>query len=258
MHDEFPCKYYYLGMDCIYKDECKYNHGEPLNDEFRNVLLKHIEMAPKEILGPFKRISRDNAINLLNKTHSKLCKKFGVQDTTAHNYKINYKQDQMKQQVSQQIQQKKTQIQELNVNSVSSSQSKIPSLLDLQLPADFVPPIKMVDMSSENDDTEIEQPKRARKSRWCDHQSGNGAIESNRAPVGTDLLKLTGVLNNEHIQKLLSAGVNTIEEINQLTVGQLNRINLTAIDVMQIQEKCKQFNNTSNQYGDERFLENML
>ncbi|KAL5283110.1 ZC3H6 family protein [Megaselia abdita] len=245
MHQEFPCKYYYLGMDCIYGDDCKYNHGEPLSDEFRNVLLKHIEMAPKEILGSFKRISRDNAINLLNKTHSKLCKKFGVQDTTAHNYKIILKTDLIKQQVSQQIQQKKNQIQELNMNSTSSSQTKIPSLLDLQLPADFVPPTKITDMSSENDDNENDPPKRIRKSRWCAHQSGNSQMVSNNANSGTDLLKLTGVLSNEHIQKLLSAGVNTIEEINQLTVGQLNRINLTAVDVMQIQEKCQHFKNQS-------------
>lgn len=258
MHQEFPCKYYYLGMDCIYKDECKYNHGEPLNDEFRNVLLKHIEMAPKEILGPFKRISRDNAINLFNKTHSKLCKKFGVQDTTAHNYKANYKQDQSKQQVSQQIQQKKNLIQELNANSTQSCQTKIPSLLDLQLPADFVPP-KLTDMSSENDDTEIDPPKRVRKSRWCDQQGGNGAPNSNTDATCTDLLKLTGVLSNEHIQKLLSAGVNTIEEINQLTVGQLNRINLTAVDVMQIQEKCQQFHNqNSEEQREDNSLANML
>lgn len=245
-------------MDCIYKDDCKYNHGEPLNEEFRNVLLKHIEMAPKEILGPFKRISRDNAINLLNKTHSKLCKKFGVQDITAHSYKTIFKQDQLKQQVSQQIQQKKNQIQELNINSLPSSQTKIPSLLDLQLPADFVPPMKAADMSSENDDTEIDTPKRVRKSRWCD-LSGNGTIGSNKVPAGTDLLKLTGVLSNDHIQKLLSAGVNTIEEINQLTVGQLNRINLTAVDVMQIQEKCQHFKNQNNEYqGEENSLANIL
>uniref|UniRef100_T1GKP8 C3H1-type domain-containing protein n=1 Tax=Megaselia scalaris TaxID=36166 RepID=T1GKP8_MEGSC len=133
MHQEFPCKYYYLGMDCIYKDKCKYNHGEPLTDEFRNVLLKHIEMAPKEILGSFKRISRDNAINLLNKTHSKLCKQFGVQDTTAHSFKNNFKQDQMKHQVSQQLQHKKRQIQENNLSqSLPCTQAKIPSLLDLE------------------------------------------------------------------------------------------------------------------------------
>lgn len=241
-------------MDCIYKDDCKYNHGEPLTDEFRNVLLKHIEMAPKEILGAFKRISRDNAINLLNKTHSKLCKKFGIQDTTAHNYKTNFKQDQLKQQVSQQIQQKKSQIQEQNMNSLPSSQTKIPSLLDLQLPADFVPPIKAADMSSENDDTEIGQPKRTRKSRWCDQ-----IICSEKVPAGTDLIKLAGVLSNDHIQKLFSAGVNTIEEINQLTVGQLNLINLTAVEVMQIQEKCQHFKNQIREYqGDENSLANIL
>lgn len=247
-------------MDCIYKDECKYNHGEPLTDEFRNVLLKHIEMAPKEILGPFKRISRDNAINLLNKTHSKLCKKYGVQDTTAHSFKVFTKQDHMKQQISQQIHQKKTQIQENNANLFppSQSQSKIPSLLDLQLPADFVPPVKNVDMSSENDDTEADPPKRIRKSRWCDHQGGNGNMESYRPPTGTDLLKLRGILSNDHIQKLLSAGVNTIEEINQLTVGQLNKINLTAMDVMQIQEKCQQFNNQNDETGGEDSIANML
>lgn len=232
MHQEFPCKYYYLGMDCIYKDNCKYNHGEPLTDEFRNVLLKHIEMAPKEILGQFKRISRDNAINLLNKTHSKLCKKFSIQDTTAENYKINFKQDQ----ISNQIQQHKSQMQDQNINSFSISKTKIPSLLDLQLPADFVPPIKVADMSSENDDAEIDPPKRSRKSRWCDP-----AINST-VTAGSELSTFSNVLSNDHIQKLVLAGVKTLEEINQLTVGQLNRFNLTAVDVVQIQEKCQNFN----------------
>lgn len=251
-------------MDCIYKDKCKYNHGEPLTDEFRNVLLKHIEMAPKEILGSFKRISRDNAINLLNKTHSKLCKQFGVQDTTAHSFKNNFKQDQMKHQVSQQLQHKKRQIQENNLSqSLPCTQAKIPSLLDLELPPDFVPPQKNLDMSSENEnDNDIELPKRVRRSRWCDNQLENStgnfnSIEQSR-PTKTDLLNLKDVLSFEHIQKLLKAGVKTIEEINQLTVGQLNQMNLSAVDVMQIQEKCDQYKKQQQDCKEDKSLANIL
>lgn len=251
-------------MDCIYKDKCKYNHGEPLTDEFRNVLLKHIEMAPKEILGSFKRISRDNAINLLNKTHSKLCKKFGVEDKTAHHFKVNFKSDQNKQQVSQQSQQKKRQIQEQNSTQISQTlpnQSKIPSLLDLELPPDFVPPVKIEDMSSENEnDNEIDLPKRVRKRRWCDNvtENTNMNLHSHEQQPTTDLLQLKEVLSSEHLQKLLSAGINTIEEINQLTVGQLNQMNLSAVDVMQIQEKCNHFKNQQQNLKEEASFANIL
>ena len=77
MHKDFPCKYYYLGMKCKEKDKCLFSHGEPLADDLRAILLKHLETAPQEILGSFQRISRDSAIGMLNATHRKLQERYG-------------------------------------------------------------------------------------------------------------------------------------------------------------------------------------
>ncbi|GAB0091167.1 hypothetical protein DMENIID0001_059790 [Sergentomyia squamirostris] len=74
MHSDFPCKYYYLGFTCVNREEgtCKFSHGRPLTNQLRGILLKHLETAPKEILGDFPRLGREHALNLLNVTHKKL------------------------------------------------------------------------------------------------------------------------------------------------------------------------------------------
>lgn len=75
MHSDFPCKYYYLGLKCKEQDKCLFSHGEPLTDELRVILLKHLETAPQEILGDFPRINRESAIKMVNATHQKLMNK---------------------------------------------------------------------------------------------------------------------------------------------------------------------------------------
>lgn len=61
LHKGFPCKYFHTGLDCKDdSDTCKFSH-EPLNDMTRNLLLKHLETAPKEILGDFPRMNRAEA-----------------------------------------------------------------------------------------------------------------------------------------------------------------------------------------------------
>lgn len=77
MHGDFPCKYYYLGMKCTTKD-CKFKHGRPLDDNIKQILLKHLDSAPKEILGDFPRIGRENASKMLAETHIKLCQEFNI------------------------------------------------------------------------------------------------------------------------------------------------------------------------------------
>lgn len=37
MHGDFPCKYYYLGMEYVYKKSCKFSHGEPLTEEQKKI-----------------------------------------------------------------------------------------------------------------------------------------------------------------------------------------------------------------------------
>lgn len=54
MHSEFPCKFYYMGLEC--KDEnseagCKLSHGSSLCKETLNNLVRHINTAPVEVLG---------------------------------------------------------------------------------------------------------------------------------------------------------------------------------------------------------------
>lgn len=78
MHGDFPCKYYYLGLKCIIRD-CKFKHGKPLEDNIKQILLKHLDTAPKEILGDFPRIGRENATKMIAQTHIKLCKEFGIE-----------------------------------------------------------------------------------------------------------------------------------------------------------------------------------
>uniref|UniRef100_A0A1Q3EZ80 C3H1-type domain-containing protein n=1 Tax=Culex tarsalis TaxID=7177 RepID=A0A1Q3EZ80_CULTA len=77
MHSDFPCKYYYLGLKCKEQDACLFSHGDPLTDELRVILLKHLETAPQEILGDFPRINRESAIKMVNATHQKLTNKAG-------------------------------------------------------------------------------------------------------------------------------------------------------------------------------------
>lgn len=71
LHKGFPCKYFHTGTRCLDSAEtCKFSH-EPLTDEIRAILLKHLEMAPKEILGDFPRMSRDQAYQCVMITEAK-------------------------------------------------------------------------------------------------------------------------------------------------------------------------------------------
>ncbi|KAK0167829.1 hypothetical protein PV327_001687 [Microctonus hyperodae] len=67
MHHDFPCKFFHTGLKCNNGDNCKFSH-EPLNEQVKNILLKHLETAPKEILGDFPRLSREGALMMINNT----------------------------------------------------------------------------------------------------------------------------------------------------------------------------------------------
>ena len=51
-------------------ESCKFSH-DPLSDVTRNILLKHLEGAPKEILGDFPRLTREAAQTLVFQTEAK-------------------------------------------------------------------------------------------------------------------------------------------------------------------------------------------
>ncbi|XP_043267652.1 uncharacterized protein su(sable) isoform X2 [Venturia canescens] len=67
MHHDFPCKFFHTGLKCVNGENCKFSH-EPLNEQVKNILLKHLETAPKEILGDFPRLSREGALMMINNT----------------------------------------------------------------------------------------------------------------------------------------------------------------------------------------------
>ena len=65
LHKGFPCKWFHTGRECPDDEEnCKFSH-EPLNDNTRTLLLKHVEAAPKEILGDFQRMTHEEATNCI-------------------------------------------------------------------------------------------------------------------------------------------------------------------------------------------------
>merc|ERR1719367_1379524 len=71
LHKGFPCKYFHTGHRCMDDAEsCKFSHGD-LTDVTRTILLKHLEAAPKEILGDFPRLTREKALELVYKTEAK-------------------------------------------------------------------------------------------------------------------------------------------------------------------------------------------
>lgn len=73
MHFEFPCKFYYLGVDRHHiRQKCKFSHGNALSTDLNVALLKHIETAPQSILGDFPHKYRLNAANMLQRHNEKL------------------------------------------------------------------------------------------------------------------------------------------------------------------------------------------
>lgn len=76
LHSDFPCKFYHTGLPCDYKEDCKFAHGKPLSENFKMILIKHIESAPKEILGNFPRLSRESAMMMITNTQKRLQKEF--------------------------------------------------------------------------------------------------------------------------------------------------------------------------------------
>jgi len=71
LHKGFPCKFYHLGMDCQNDaNSCKFSH-DPLNETTRSLLLKHVESAPKELLGDFPRLTRQEATRAVWNTAAK-------------------------------------------------------------------------------------------------------------------------------------------------------------------------------------------
>lgn len=228
MHSDFPCKFYYLGMNHSNnhnRETCKFSHGKPLTDQLRAVLLKHLETAPKEILGDFPRIARDNAINLINAQHQKLLVQFDMEPEPTQTNTSN-----------------------------NSQTSKLPSLLDINL-GKYEPP----GMSHNKKD-------KPRKSRWCDQRSnesdapggGYSSQNANSFNYGSSnasndsndvkLSSLRNVLTPKEFEGLSSIGIETINQLAQLTISQAYELRLDFNRVVELQQKAKKVG------GSVRFL----
>ncbi|XP_044261091.1 protein suppressor of sable [Tribolium madens] len=78
MHSEFPCKLYHTGLVCVQGDNCKFAHGKPLDEHRKQILFKHIETAPREILGGFPRMNREELLNKINVAQQNLMVQYGI------------------------------------------------------------------------------------------------------------------------------------------------------------------------------------
>jgi hypothetical protein len=195
MHGDFPCKYYYLGLKCINKD-CKFLHGKPLTENLKQILLKHLDTAPKEILGDFPRIGRENASKMIAQTHIKLCQEFNVP---------------------------------LPESSTTATNNKIPSLLDMKLkpPEEF----GKNDISRNSRWTQKEEI----NSAPFEEGSPSSEVANVNRPDDTLLSEMRGILSDKQIDSMSSMGVTTINHINNLTVAQLNELGLSLATIGEIQ-----------------------
>lgn len=240
MHQDFPCKYYYTGSECTVKD-CKFAHGKPLTDALRAILMKHLETAPKEILGDFPRLGRELANQKIRSRHKELCAKFNIADETsaAHSNGNNNN----------------------NTNNEKSGQdlAHIPPLNDIY--SKPPPPIR----GKMNDDRSRGNFDKNRKSRWCEQMRNDGApmTGANAIPVATfakgagpssllgatsnvsekakmamSLQNLTNVLTQDQITKLAAIGIETLDQVKHLTVLQLTEIGLSISQLSEIQKSA--------------------
>lgn len=249
LHGDFPCKYYYLGMKNHDQDSCKFSHGKPLSDQMRNILLKHLETAPKEILGDFPRLKTETAMNMLNVQHQKLLKEFGMETPLSNpNAQTTARIPSLMEVATKQP--------KLNNDSLNQLHRQI----EKNQPNHYSEQFNRKDeMNSLNVSPAMKTKSgKTRKTRWCDtgpvispqqpvkkllpHQSNNpnsSKPNSNASSTGTEsylsLKYLNGVITTEQIEKLTSIGIENIDQMNQLTVAQLNELGLSVAQISEIQ-----------------------
>lgn len=198
MHGDFPCKYYYLGLKCVNK-ECKFSHGKPLSDNLKQILLKHLDTAPKEILGDFPRYGRENATKMMQATHVKLCQEFNVP---------------------------------LPETEKEKTSSKIPSLLEMHIkPPDF----KNEKKSNKNNASSRWLHKENNSNSPARDSPQRNATSVSTEPGDVVLADLKGILSEKQIESMAAIGVRTVNHINNLTVAQLNDLGLSLATIGEIQ-----------------------
>lgn len=76
MHGEFPCKYFYLGIPHpknVNEASCRFHHGDVLNANVRQALLRSIEFWIREKHG--------NSLEKFEQEYSEMCKRLNDQET---------------------------------------------------------------------------------------------------------------------------------------------------------------------------------
>ncbi|KAK9875992.1 hypothetical protein WA026_011093 [Henosepilachna vigintioctopunctata] len=129
----FPCKFYHMGIPCNMGENCKFAHGKPLSDGLKQILFKHIETAPRDILGGFPRLSREETLNMMDLTQKNL---LGMYQESKKDDKSEKSDD-------------------------LSADGSIPSLFDIDVPMP-------VELRDESCDPKVKNLERARNrpSRW--------------------------------------------------------------------------------------------
>lgn len=217
MHGDFPCKYYYLGLKCINKD-CKFMHGKPLSDNLKQILLKHLDTAPKEILGDFPRIGRENATKMISQTHIKLCQEFNIP---------------------------------LPENEKASN--KIPALLEMKLnpPEEFSSKSENRKESSRSSRWQQQQKDGKSTSQQSRSTSSSTKSIAINEPGDMPLSEMRGILSDKQIENMASIGVKIVNHINNLTVFQINDIGLSLATIGEIQATAINMHNNAKKTSDE-------
>lgn len=156
--------------------------------------MKHLETAPKEILGDFPRIGREKALKLMDAQHLKLlAKERGDKEPES-----------------------------------LSNTPNIPSLLDALLP-------KRNNNNSEN---------RQRRTRWCDLAVPPApklpdVEQKPPIPEYMSIKNMTGILTPQQIDDLFEMGIESVEQIKQLTLAQMDKLGLTITQITEIQSNVQ-------------------
>ncbi|VVC89595.1 unnamed protein product [Leptidea sinapis] len=198
MHSDFPCKYFHTGLPCIYKDDCKFAHGKPLNDALRSILLKHIESAPKEILGDFPRLNRDDAMKMIQSTQLKLKPQYSDDDNNDNN---------------------------------------IPSLFDINIPHPQNLDTMQGNFNNDRQNKISPKIRQSRwQNENSPIQNFNVTMSPNSSLTNVlNIKNLSGVLTPRQISDLTKLGIENLDQLGQLTVLQLNSIGISLKQITEIQ-----------------------